>query len=82
MEGGPELQFMTPDPLDPLDPLMNTFSLQVDAKMRSKSMAPSKTHHNVGSFMESSILLQTSINLSFKDPLNGKSIFFEQTDLI
>ena len=40
-KGGSELQLMTPDcgnPLDPADPAMNTFLLQLDVKLRSKSI--------------------------------------------
>ncbi len=52
---------MTPDCRDPRDPQdprdlgnpgMNSFSLQVDVKMLSKSMAPSKTPNKVDDFCE------------------------------
>ena len=61
-KGGSEPQLITPDcrdlldptdatdPTDPTDPRMNSFSLQVDVKMRSKSMAPSNTPRKVDSF--------------------------------
>ena len=35
------------DPADPRDPAMNSFLLQLDVKMRSKSMALSKTPRKV-----------------------------------
>ena len=55
-KGGSEPQLMTPDNRDPRDPRepgnprMNSFLLQVDVKIRSKSMAPSKTPRKVDYF--------------------------------